>query len=97
MAQMPKIPPPESDGSLADVPVIPVPPASGQPRVDWWDALEAALQIDLLQVRLGLRGDGLTPAQVELEMLYAYRPRLLAWAGAICDAFAAELIWLASA
>jgi len=89
--------PPKSDRNLADVPALPVPPASGQPRVDWWDALEAALQIDLLQVRLGLRADGLSAAAVEDEMLHGYRPRLLAWAGAICDAFAAELIWLASA
>lgn len=88
------VPPP--DRSLADVRGIPVPPDSGQARVAWWNALEAALQVDLLQVRLGLRGDGLTPVQVEVEMLHGYRPRLLAWAGAICDAFAAELIWLAS-
>lgn len=91
MARPPTVPPPDrSPAAVADLPVIPVPP------VAWSDALEATLQLDLLQVRLGLRADGLTPAEVEIEMLRGYRPRLLAWAGAVCDAFTAELSWLAA-
>lgn len=88
--------PPSSGHRRADVPAIPFPPASGQARVTWWDALATVLELDLLQVRLGLRADGLTPLEVEAEMAHGYRPWILSWTGAVIDKFEAELIWLAA-
>lgn len=75
---------------------LPPPPAAGPERLRWWKALDAALEVDLLQARLSLRRDGLAPAQIELEMLHGYRPWLLSRIGAVIDGFAIEVAWNAS-
>ncbi len=75
---------------------LPPPPAAGPERVGWWKALDAALEVDLLQARRSLHNDGLSPDQIELEMSRGYRCWLLSRIGAVIDGFALEVAWNAS-